>query len=124
MEPASGVRCQDEPAEEAYCTLQPSSDTVFSPVLRSSMKSLRRVAPELPPPPYTWLTTTCAAAVPATPQPVHSTSAHAAMRPVVRFIPGSPLWSPAAPCPSRAWLALSQAGKSVPGSWARGMSAV
>src|SRR3546814_12528630 len=67
MLPASGVTCQVEPEDEAYCTDQPSTLTVSLPLLCSSMKSLFRVAPELPPPPYTWLITTCACAA-QTPQ--------------------------------------------------------
>jgi hypothetical protein len=51
IRPESGVRCQLEPDADAYCTLQPSSTISVSPLLRSSMKSLRRVAPEFPPPP-------------------------------------------------------------------------
>src|SRR3546814_8102127 len=62
MLPASGVTCQVEPEDEAYCTDQPSTLTVSLPLLCSSMKSIFRVAPELPPPPYTWLITTCACA--------------------------------------------------------------
>src|SRR3546814_12020807 len=67
MLPASGVTCQVEPEDEAYCTDQPSTLTVSLPLLCSSMKSLFRVAPELPPPPYPWLITTCACAA-QTPQ--------------------------------------------------------
>src|SRR3546814_3396960 len=48
-------------------TDQPSTLTVSLPLLCSSMKSLFRVAPELPPSPYTWLITTCACAA-QTPQ--------------------------------------------------------
>ncbi len=65
MLPVRLVRLQVVPAEEAYCTLQPSRLTAVAPLLRSSMKSFFSVAPLLPPPPYTWLITTCACAVAA-----------------------------------------------------------
>src|SRR2546426_5161374 len=55
MVPDSGVTCQLLPAAEAYCTLHPLRSTGSVPGLNSSMKSFLRVAPELPPPPYTWL---------------------------------------------------------------------
>src|SRR5204862_8036461 len=55
MEPDRGVTCQLLPAAEAYCTLQPVRSTGSVPGLNSSMKSFLMVAPELPPPPYTWL---------------------------------------------------------------------
>ena len=64
MLPASGVTCQLEPDDDAYCTDQPSRLTALVPLLCNSMKSLFQVAPELPPPPYTWLITTCACAAP------------------------------------------------------------
>jgi len=44
--------------DDAYCTDHPEMETVVAPRLYSSMKSLAYCAPELPPPPYTWLTTT------------------------------------------------------------------
>src|SRR3984957_16140673 len=53
-EPARGVTCQVVVAPglaEMYCTDQPSSATDVLPPLASSMKSLVRVAPLLPPPP-------------------------------------------------------------------------
>ena len=53
-EPVSGVTCQVVVAPglaEMYCTDQPSSATAPLPALASSMKSLVRVAPLLPPPP-------------------------------------------------------------------------
>jgi hypothetical protein len=54
----SGVVCHVVPAADVYCTDQPVTGIVFALRLNSSMKSLRSVAPELPPPPYTWLMTT------------------------------------------------------------------
>src|SRR5690606_24752361 len=74
MLPDSVVTCQLEPAAEAYWTDQPSTLTALVPLLCSSMKSLFQVAPELPPPPYTWLITTCACAAP-TPQDNSNASA-------------------------------------------------
>ena len=50
------------PAADAYCTDQPVRSTAAAEVLRSSTKSLVKVAPELPPPPYTWLIATSAEA--------------------------------------------------------------
>src|ERR1700759_4995208 len=53
-EPVSGVTCQVVVAPglaERYCTDQPSSAAAPLPALASSMKSLVRVAPLLPPPP-------------------------------------------------------------------------
>jgi len=41
----------------AYCTDQPVRFTAVLPALKISMKSLRKGAPELPPPPKTWLMT-------------------------------------------------------------------
>ncbi len=58
MRPVSGVTCQLVPVADAYWTLQPDRSTAALPSLASSMKSLVNVAPELPPPPYTWLITT------------------------------------------------------------------
>src|SRR3546814_17039485 len=97
MLPASGVTCQVEPEDEAYCTDQPSTLTVSLPLLWISMKSLFRVAPELPPPPYTWLITTCACAA-QTPQDNNQASArrrphHFIETPLVRML--LPMgWSP------------------------------
>jgi len=53
----SGVTCHVLPVAEAYCTDQPLTETGAEVGLYSSMKSLRNVAPALPPPPYTWLIT-------------------------------------------------------------------
>src|SRR6266480_3112339 len=58
MLPFNAVVCQLLPAADAYCTLQPVRSMAAAPLLASSMKSLVRVAPEFPPPPYTWLMTT------------------------------------------------------------------
>ena len=60
MLPDSVVRDHEEPPAEAYCTVQPARLTVAVPPLNSSTKSLAYGAPLLPPPPYTWLTTTSA----------------------------------------------------------------
>src|SRR5690606_40367914 len=68
MLPDSVVTCQLVPEDEAYCTDQPSTLTASTPLLCSSMKSLFQVAPALPPPPYTWLITTCCACAADTPQ--------------------------------------------------------
>src|SRR5690242_13367032 len=65
MMPLRAVACQLVPAAEAYWTLQPLRSTSTVPLLASSMKSLVNVAPELPPPPYTWLITTSGDAAPA-----------------------------------------------------------
>ena len=54
------MTCQVVPAADAYWTDQPVTSTAAAEVFRSSMKSLVRVAPELPPPPYTWLMATSA----------------------------------------------------------------
>ena len=54
----SAVTDQLVPAAEAYCTDQPATETVTLLALYNSMKSFLYVAPELPPPPYTWLMTT------------------------------------------------------------------
>jgi len=42
----------------AYCTDQPLRFTAVSPALKISIKSFRKGAPALPPPPKTWLITT------------------------------------------------------------------
>src|SRR6266849_5545125 len=59
MVPDSGVggplAIHDVPLDDVACTLKPSSTSGVDPLLNSSMKSLVYVAPELPPPPYTWL---------------------------------------------------------------------
>src|SRR4051812_4563892 len=46
------------PVLDAYCTDHPARLTGALPRLYNSMKSFFSVAPELPPPPYTWLMTT------------------------------------------------------------------
>ena len=54
IDPVSGVTCQVVVAPglaEMYCTDQPLSATAPLPALVSSMKSLVKVAPLLPPPP-------------------------------------------------------------------------
>src|SRR5471032_2977165 len=56
------VTAQLDPAAEAYCTLQFVKLTGLALRLKISMKSLRYKAPELPPPPYTWLMTISEAA--------------------------------------------------------------
>ena len=58
MVPDSAVTWKLVPVAAAYCTLQPDRSTAAVPRLNSSMKSLVYVAPELPPPPYTWLIVT------------------------------------------------------------------
>src|SRR5680860_1244556 len=58
MDPVSSVARQLLPVLLAYCTDQPVTSTATSPALCSSTKSLVRVAPEFPPPPYTSLITT------------------------------------------------------------------
>src|SRR5215212_7569758 len=58
MDPDSAVTCHVEPAADAYWTDQPVTSTAAAELFLSSTKSLVNVAPELPPPPYTWLTTT------------------------------------------------------------------
>jgi hypothetical protein len=62
-EPASGVTCQLVPDAEAYWIDQALTSTALEPRLTSSTKSLEYVAPLLPPPAYTWLTTTSADAL-------------------------------------------------------------
>src|SRR6185312_12878094 len=57
---AIGVTVQLLPAAEAYCTDHPLILTAVDPAFSSSTKSFFHVAPLLPPPPYTWLITTCA----------------------------------------------------------------
>src|SRR5918997_7038932 len=91
MLPDSAVTCHEVPAAEAYWTDQPVTSTAAAEVFRSSMKSLVRVAPELPPPPYTWLMTTsgdtavAGAAVSATAPPrTRTDTASAATRGEVR----------------------------------------
>ena len=54
----NAVTCQVVPVADAYCTDQPFKLTATLPRLKSSMKSFLNVAPEFPPPPYTWLITT------------------------------------------------------------------
>jgi len=49
--PVSAVTCHDDPAADAYCTLQPVTSTGALPRFCNSMKSFRSGAPELPPPP-------------------------------------------------------------------------
>ncbi|KJY29208.1 hypothetical protein VR45_30515 [Streptomyces sp. NRRL S-495] len=68
MVPDRVVLVQEDPAAEAYWTVQPVTLTGVVPRLYSSTKSLVYGAPELPPPPYTWLMTRSgdtACAVPA-----------------------------------------------------------
>src|SRR5690349_1104862 len=60
MVPVRAVACQLEPPAEAYCTDQSVRSTGEVVLLTSSMKSWRKVAPELPPPPYTSLMMTAA----------------------------------------------------------------
>jgi len=45
------------PVAVAYCTDHPARLFATSPALKISMKSFLNGAPELPPPPYTWLIT-------------------------------------------------------------------
>jgi len=52
------VACQLALAAEAYWTVQPSRLIDDVPALNSSTKSFVKLAPELPPPAYNWLTTT------------------------------------------------------------------
>src|SRR5438270_1899851 len=65
--PPIGCRPVNAPVFVAgeYCTLQPDMFTGDAVGLKSSMKSLVNVAPELPPPPYSWLMTTCVGVAPA-----------------------------------------------------------
>ncbi|MNU78176.1 hypothetical protein D3C71_677630 [compost metagenome] len=56
------VTAQVVPAAEAYCTLQLFTFTGLALRLKISMKSWVYNAPELPPPPYTWLMTRSEAA--------------------------------------------------------------
>jgi hypothetical protein len=56
--PERGVARQVFPVAEAYWTVQPESGVAMLPRLNSSMKSCLKGAPDLPPPPYTWLITT------------------------------------------------------------------
>src|SRR5690242_15894765 len=59
MVPESEVTDQAPvPPELPYWTDQPARLTTDGPALCSSMKSFLYVAPEFPPPPYTWLMTT------------------------------------------------------------------
>src|SRR5215471_2836203 len=58
MDPMSAVVCQLVLAAEAYWTLQPPRLTADELALKSSTKSWSKLAPELPPPAKTWLTTT------------------------------------------------------------------
>src|SRR5947199_1482489 len=53
------VFVQEVPPAEAYCTDHPARLTGLEVGLKSSMKSFLKVAPAFPPPPYTWLMTTC-----------------------------------------------------------------
>src|SRR6185295_8306106 len=55
--PLSGVTCQLVPDAEAYWIDHAPRSTALAPRLKSSTKSFAYVAPLLPPPPYTWLTT-------------------------------------------------------------------
>ena len=55
--PDSGVVCHVLPAADAYCTVHPSTTIGELLWLNSSTKSFLYVAPEFPPPPYTWLIT-------------------------------------------------------------------
>src|SRR5689334_22657203 len=55
----SGVTDHVEAVALAYCTDHPLRLTDVLPALKISMKSLRNGAPEFPPPPKTWLITTC-----------------------------------------------------------------
>src|SRR6185436_5645712 len=55
--PLSGVTCQLEPEAEAYWIDHAPRSTAGAPRLNSSTKSFAYVAPLLPPPPYSWLTT-------------------------------------------------------------------
>src|SRR5262245_27864867 len=45
------------PPADRYSSRMPPSETVVEPVFFSSTKSFLRVAPALPPPPYTWFVT-------------------------------------------------------------------
>src|ERR1700712_394600 len=63
MTPLSGVAVHAPDVAEPYCTDQPARLTGCAVGLNSSMKSLVRVAPVLPPPPYAWLMTIGAAGI-------------------------------------------------------------
>src|SRR6476646_6250412 len=58
IEPLSGVADQLVLPALAYWSVQPLRSTLATPGLKSSTKSFAYVAPALPPPAYTWLTTT------------------------------------------------------------------
>src|SRR5215213_2799489 len=58
MMEVSGVTDHVEAVALAYCTDQPLRLTGALPALKISMKSLRKGAPEFPPPPNIWLITT------------------------------------------------------------------
>ena len=55
--PVSGVTCQLVPVADAYWIDHVPRSTAVAPRLNSSTKSFAYVAPLLPPPPYSWLTT-------------------------------------------------------------------
>ena len=80
IDPASSVTCQVSPVALAYCRENPSSAIGAVPGLNSSTKSRRRVAPELPPPPYASLMTTGASGETA------AVAAPAVTRPMVPII--------------------------------------
>src|SRR5438270_11016838 len=58
MVPVRLVTCHVVPVAEEYCTDHPARLTGDALRLYSSTKSFLYVDPELPPPPYIWLTTT------------------------------------------------------------------
>jgi hypothetical protein len=72
MVPLIVVGFQLLPVEDAYCTDQLETVTGAEVGLKSSMKSLRQVAPALPPAPYIWLMTRCDTPAPGVPVAVGS----------------------------------------------------